>query len=72
VFYGESLLHNDHEMFRLKRASKKAAMAWRFRHCETREVRLLRTLAARLRRMLGKMRPSRTPTIYTTREQVVH
>ena len=70
MYYGDTVLDNDHEVRRLERASKKAAAAWRFRHFEHREARLIRALVARLLRPLVARRQPRETAARPTREQL--
>ena len=70
MYYGDTVLDNDHEVFQLERATKKAATAWRFRRFEHKEAKLLRALAARILHPIVALLRPRDTGARPTREQL--
>jgi hypothetical protein len=70
MYYGDTVMDNDEQRFRLERASRKAALGWRFRHLKSREIRLFRAALTRVRRLLSERLDRREPGVRPVRERL--
>jgi hypothetical protein len=70
MYYGDTVMDNDHERFRQERASRNAARGWRFRIFESKETELLKATVAKVIEFVRELLSLKDATIRSTREQV--
>jgi len=70
MYYGDTVMDNDHERFRQERASRNAARGWRFRSFESRETKFVKAIVAKVVGFIKELLSLKDATIRSTREQV--